>query len=87
MLIWAFVVSSIAIGLAIFAGKKTVEKDGEKIEKTKMISTNPHSTGRMNGSFYLETTFMLYMKDGTRKTVTVKNDTVEYKSYMSKLEA
>lgn len=86
MLALVIIVAFIAVGLAIFAGKKTVERDGEKIEKTKMVSTNPHPTGRINGSFYVETTFMLYMKDGSKRAVTVKNGTMEYDNYMSKLE-
>ena len=84
---WGLCCGIIAMVFAVIASKKTVERDGEKIIKTKLISSNPRSTGRMNGSFYTETTFMLYMKDGSHKTVTVKNDTMEYKSYMSKLEA
>ena len=77
---------TIVVLLAMIASKKTVERDGEKIERTKVVSTNPHSTGRMNGSFYIETTFMLYMKDGSKKAVTVKNGTMEYNNYISKLE-
>ena len=84
---WVLIVGvTIVLLIAVIAGKKTVERDGEKIEKTKVVSTNPHSTGRMNGSFYIETTFMLYMKDGSKKAVTVKNGTMEYDNYMSKLE-
>lgn len=84
---WVLIVGvTIVLLLAVIAGKKTVERDGEKIEKTKVVSTNPHSTGRINGSFYIETTFMLYMKDGSKKAVTVKNGTMEYDNYMSKLE-
>lgn len=84
---WVLIVGvTIVLLLAVIAGKKTVERDGEKIEKTKVVSTNPHSTGRMNGSFYIETTFMLYMKDGSIKAVTVKNGTMEYDNYLSKLE-
>lgn len=55
--------------------------------KTKILATNPHHTGRMNGYFYTETTFMVYFKDGTHKAVTIKNGTSEYDLYMSKLEA
>ena len=87
MLIWGLLLGIIAIVFAIFASKKTIDRDAEKIVKTKLVSTNPHSTGRRDGRFYTETTFMLYMKDGSHKAVTVKNDTMEYKSYMSKLEA
>lgn len=84
---WVFIIGvTIVVLLAIIASKKTVERDGEMIERTKVVSTNPHSTGRMNGSFYIETTFMLYMKDGSKKAVTVKNGTMEYDNYMSKLE-
>ena len=84
---WALIIGvTIVVLLAIIASKKTVERDGEKIERTKVVSTNPDSTGRMNGSFYIETTFMLYMKDGSKKAVTVKNGTMEYDNYMSKLE-
>lgn len=84
---WGLVCGIIAIGFAIIAGKKTVDRDAEEIVKTKLISSNPHPTGRRDGRFYMETTFMLYMKNGGHKAVTVKNDTMEYKSYMSKLEA
>ena len=84
---WLLIIGvTIVLLLAVIAAKKTVERDGEKIKKTKVVSTNPHSTGRMNGSFYIETTFMLYMKDGSKKAVTVKNGTMEYDNYMSKLE-
>lgn len=84
---WALIIGvTIVVLLAMIASKKTVERDGEKIERTKVVSTNPRSTGRMNGSFYIETTFMLYMKDGSKKAVTVKNGTMEYNNYMSKLE-
>ncbi len=75
-----------AVLLAIIAGNKTVEKQAKRIEKTKILASAPHCTGRLNGTFYTETTFMVYYSDGTHKTVTVKNDTMEYKSYMSKLE-
>lgn len=84
---WLLIIGvTIVVLLAVIAAKKTVERDGEKIEKTKVVSTNPHPTGRMNGSFYIETTFMLYMKDGSKKAVTVKNGTMEYDNYISKLE-
>lgn len=75
-----------AVLFAILAGNKTVEKQAKRIEKTKILASAPHSTGRLNGTFYTETTFMIYYSDGTHKAVTVKNDTMEYKSYMSKLE-
>ena len=41
----------IAIGFAIVASKKTIDRDAEKIVKTKLVSTNPHSTGRRDGRF------------------------------------
>lgn len=55
--------------------------------KTKILTSNPHHTGRMNGMFYIETTFMVYYKDGTHTAKTIRNGTPEYDLYMSKLEA
>lgn len=83
---WAILCGIFVVVFALIAGKKTVSKNAEQIVRTKILTSAPHSTGRMNGSFYTETTFMLYMKDGSHKTVTVKNGTMEYDSYMSKLE-
>ena len=81
------VIAVCAVLRAIFLGNAAVKKEAARITKTKLLTSNPRSTGRMNGSFYTETTFMVYYSDGTHKTVTVKNDTMEYKSYMDKLEA
>lgn len=88
MSIWVVVVLAIVgVLFSICAGDLTVKKKAIQITKTKLLTSNPHYTGRANGSFYTETTFMVYYSDGTHKTVTVKNSTTEYKSYMDKLEA
>lgn len=86
MWVWAILCGVFGVAFSLIAGKKTVSKNAEQIVRTKILTSTPHSTGRMNGSFYTETTFMLYMKDGSHKAVTVKNGTMEYDSYMSKLE-
>ena len=81
------ILTIVGVMFAICAGGATVKKEATRITKTKLLTSNPHYTGRMNGRFYTETTFIIYYSDGTHKTVTVKNDTMEYKSYMDKLEA
>ena len=83
---WAILCGIFVVAFGLIASKKTVSKNAEQIVRTKILTSTPHSTGRMNGSFYIETTFMLYYKDGSHKAVTVKNGTMEYDSYMSKLE-
>lgn len=83
----AVILAIMGVAFAICAGGATVKKEAARITKTKLLTSNPRSTNRMNGRFYTETTFMVYYSDGTHKTVTVKNDTMEYKSYMDKLEA
>lgn len=83
---WAIVGGVFVIVFGIIAGKATVTVNAREIEKTKILASNPHPTGSMNRSFYIETTFMLYYKDGSHKAVTVRNGTMEYDSYMSKLE-
>ena len=83
------VLIAVAIGavlLSLVLGERTIKRNVEKISKTKILTTAPHYTGRLNGSFYTETTFMLYYHDGTHKAVTDKNGTSEYNHYMSKLE-
>lgn len=62
-------------------------KTNNTVLRTKILTSNPRHTGRMNGMFYIETTFMVYYKDGTHKAKTIKNGTPEYDLYMSKLEA
>lgn len=62
-------------------------KTKNTVLKTKILTTNPRHTGRMNGMFYMETTFMVYYRDGTHKAKTIKNGTAEYDLYMSMLEA
>ena len=80
------ILSLCVVIVAILAGKKTVEKKAQEIERTKILASTPHSTGRLNGTFYTETTFMLYYKNGTHKAATVRNGSIEYNSYMGKLE-
>lgn len=80
------VVSVLGVVLALVAGRISLNKESETILRTKILSENLRYTGRLNGSFYTETTFMLYYTDGSHKAVTVKNGTMEYNSYMSKLE-
>lgn len=85
-MIWLIVLAIASVLFAVYASKATSKKEAEKIVKTKILTSNPHYTGRLNGSFYTETTFMVYYTDNTHKAITVKNGTIEYDSYMSKLE-
>lgn len=55
-----------------------------EVERTEIVSTQPVATGN-ELPFYMTTTFMVHMTDGSRKPVTVKNGTMEYKWYMEKL--
>lgn len=86
MWVFAILCGIVVVTVGLIGGKKTVSKNAERIVRTQILTSAPHSTGRLNGSFYVETTFMLYMEDGSHKAVTVKNGTMEYDSYMSKLE-
>jgi len=85
-MIWLLILSPIIVILCIYLGKVTVKTELENVDHTKILTSNVKSTGRLNGSFYTETTFMLYYKDGTHKAVTIRNGTSEYDQYMSKLE-
>ena len=75
------------VSMVLILIKIDTTRTKNKVLKTKILATNPHHTGRTNGYFYTETTFMVYFKDGTHKAVTIKNGTSEYDLYMSMLEA
>lgn len=84
-----FMIFLIAFGVCfvVILMKIDTTKMNNTVLRTKILTSNPRHTGRMNGMFYIETTFMVYYKDGTHKAKTIKNGTPEYDLYMSKLEA
>lgn len=76
---------AMAIGIPAIMRKERREIEGS-VNRTKILAVNQRHSGRMNGYFYTVTTFMLYYNNGTRKAVTVRNDSPEYDIYMGKLE-
>ena len=74
---------AMAIGIPAIMRKERREIEGS-VKRTKILAVNQRHSGRMNGYFYTETTFMLYYRDGRHKAVTVRNGSSEYNLYMGK---
>ena len=89
VLVLVFVIL-IALGVAsaVALGNKDRQAHFDRIEKTKLLTTNKRSQSSL-GKYYEfnEATFMLYYKDGTHEAKTVDTtDKKTYDAYMSKLE-
>ena len=82
-----FFVAVKAVGVLLLVRDEKKEREYKRIEYTKVITMNrrDYTTATRNG-YYYETTFMLYFPDGSHKAVTVRNDSLMYDQYMSKLK-
>ena len=83
--LFVVIMSALLIGCPLIINKNNREIE-EQVERTKILAVTQQHTGRLNGYFYTETTFMLYYRDGRHKAVTVRNGSSEYNLYMGKLE-
>lgn len=83
--LFVVVMSIMLIGFPLLVNKNRRDIE-EQVERTKILAVTQQHTGRLNGYFYTETTFMVYYRDGRHKAVTVRNGGPDYDIYMGKLE-
>ena len=83
--LFVVIMSALLIGCPLIINKNNRDIE-EQVERTKILAVTQQHTGRLNGYFYTETTFMVYYRDGRHNAVTIRNGTPEYNIYMGKLE-
>ncbi len=82
------VISTIGVAVAVALGSHDLRKQMDRIEKTKILTTNIRSESSFRRHYErCEVTFMVYYKDGTHEAKTIDtSDRKTYDAYMSKLE-
>ena len=78
------IISFLSVGLIAAHHYRTEQQRIDHVVKTKLITTNIRHNRCCE---YIETTFMLYYKDGTHEAKTIDtNNRRLYDAYMSKIE-